>query len=137
MTESVILAMDRAAAKAHRQMKRGVNSLATVAATAPLFGLWLTVYSMVTSFKAVNGEKSAIFARYTYNLGDALIPAAFGLAIGIFASTGFRYCRNSLSDFAAEMRHAACLIDLLHPQNLVRRDTSQHLDGSARPLDLD
>lgn len=98
--DSAMRAMDRAAIGARGNLRRGVNSLARVAAVAPLVGLFLVCCEVINSFKSCGGEKTAIFGH----LGDAFIPGALGLAAGIFAAVAYGCLRNSVEDFDAEMR---------------------------------
>jgi len=97
-------AAERAAAVLHRRMARGLAGLRTVAGTAPLVGMLGTVWSIA--------EWSSI--RCVPDCGDVagspaeiFVPMAFGLAVGIVASWGYRYLTARMAGFDVEMRNAA------------------------------
>ncbi|MEZ5400849.1 MAG: MotA/TolQ/ExbB proton channel family protein [Bryobacteraceae bacterium] len=59
--------------------------LRDVIMTAPLIGLLGTVFGVIWSFGGTTGSRQSIFASLTNSLAEALLPAATGLAIGVFA----------------------------------------------------
>jgi len=54
--DAVKRASARAAIAVHAEMKRGLNSLASIAATAPLVGVFGTLLGIVNSFPALGTE---------------------------------------------------------------------------------
>ncbi|HLY18743.1 MAG TPA: MotA/TolQ/ExbB proton channel family protein [Bryobacteraceae bacterium] len=96
----------RSAAAVHRQMARGLFSLASVAVTAPLVGFAGTVWGIVDSFRGCNGERSAIMAAVAERLSWAFIPAALALLIAITASWGHKHLSARMADFDCEMQGA-------------------------------
>src|ERR1039457_4409518 len=89
--EAVRRACGRSAARISGRMKRGVNSLATIASIAPWLGLLLTLLGIVNSFRGINGEKSAIMAALANSLAEAIAPAALGLLVAIPALWFYKY----------------------------------------------
>jgi hypothetical protein len=85
--EAVLAATKRASARSaavvHLDMKKRLDSLATIASTAPWVGLFGTVLGVVNSFPGFNGDKTSIMAAIFERLSDALIPTAFGLNCGV------------------------------------------------------
>jgi biopolymer transport protein TolQ len=83
-----------------------LSGLATVAATAPFVGMVGTVRGIVGSFLGCGCEKSAMVAAIARNMSQSMIPAAYGLALALVASWGYKYLSARLSEFDGEMRNA-------------------------------
>lgn len=84
-------------------MKRGVSGLATIASTAPFFGLFGSVLGIVNSFVGCGGEKSACMAALTERLSQAVIPTALGLLVAIPALWSYRHLCAQIEAFDVEM----------------------------------
>ena len=95
-----------AAAAVHQEMKRGVNSLATIASVAPWLGLLLTLRGIVFSFGGGGGEKTAMMAALANRLSESLMPAALGLVVAIPALWWYKYLSSRVQDFDGEMEEA-------------------------------
>jgi len=96
-------------------MTRGLNSPATIATTAPLLGVLASCFGIASAFKGCGGEKWTCLAGTVEGLSEALIPTAFGLAVAIVASLGYRSLRACVDRFEVEMRNLStqllnCLI---------------------------
>lgn len=61
--EAVARASARAAAGVHQKMKRGLSSLASMAATAPFVGLFGTIVGLADSFHVETGPISIHTSR--------------------------------------------------------------------------
>jgi len=96
----------RSATAVHRRMKRGVNSLATIASIAPLLGFLGTFMGVANSFLGVGGEQWAYEAATVERISRALMPAALGLFVAILAFSFYRYCCSSLNVIDVQMRSA-------------------------------
>jgi len=83
--------MTRSANRTRGQMKRGLNSLATIASTAPLVGFYGTCIGIVSAFKGCGGEKWACIAATVWGIAEGLVPAAIGVFAAIPAWWGYRY----------------------------------------------
>lgn len=108
----VELACIRAAAHEHQRLARGTTLLATVAATAPLMGLWLTEILMLDSFKGCGGERWTCYAALVHGLSEAQYPAAFGLTAAILAWCLREHFLRAIAEFDTEMR--AATLELLN-----------------------
>jgi biopolymer transport protein ExbB/TolQ len=115
-------ASDRSAMAVHQDMKRGLNSLATIASIAPLVGLGGTLIGMVSSFQGVDGERSALMAAYTERLSESLIPTALGLLVAIPAFLAYRYFRSELELMDVEMQNMSLQLTNWLSNHLARRD---------------
>ena len=94
--EAARRAATRAASLVRKKMSRGLGVLATIAATAPFFGLLGTCLGIVNSFKGCGCEKSAMLAAIALGLSEAVAPAALGLLIATKALVGYRYLAAQL-----------------------------------------
>jgi biopolymer transport protein ExbB/TolQ len=117
--EAVLQACGRTARLVHRKMGRGRASLAGIASSAPFVGVLATVVGIVTSFRGVNGEKTAAMAFLTGLLSEAIIPTAAGILVAIFAAWGHSYLCRQLESVDLEMRVAA--LELANSLSLLRQ----------------
>jgi biopolymer transport protein ExbB/TolQ len=96
----------RSAALVHREMKRGLNSLATIASTAAWIGLFGTVLGIVNAFPASGANKVAIMAVIFDRLSQSFAPTAFGLVVAVAAMWCYKYLRAEVDAFDLEMKNA-------------------------------
>jgi biopolymer transport protein ExbB/TolQ len=128
--DDVLRASRRAAARVHHEMQRGTSSLATVAATAPLFGLLATVLEICGSFTGFDGDRASIMAALTGRLSLSLFPAALGLALAIPAYWCFRYLRGQMEILDREMENVALALANQLTSSRLNRNIRR---ASARP----
>ncbi len=106
IVDAVQRASERAEKGVHRQMKRGLDGLATIAATAPFLGLPATTLSIPDSFPACGAERSVCIAAVFERLAQAMMPSAIGLPIAITALWCYRYFCWQIEAFDVEMQTA-------------------------------
>lgn len=104
--EDVEVACRQAALAARQEFRRGLAGLRAIATTAPLIGIFGYALGIVNSFRGVNGEKSTIMAAIAAGLGEAGVPAAFGLLVAIAAHVQLRACESEVERLDTEMRCA-------------------------------
>ena len=100
----------RRARTVRRELARGLNALATIAATAAFCGLLLTCWGIVDSFVGGSGSRSSHMAAVTSRLANALLYNAWGLILAIFAAATHRSLSTHLDIFETEMRLAVSLL---------------------------
>ena len=111
---SVRNASARSASLVHREMKRGLNSLASIAATAPLVGFFGTLMGMFRAFSGGSTERTTLMQAYAKYLSESLIPTAIGLSVAVLAFCFYRYLSARLENFHVEMQNASLeLVDEL------------------------
>jgi biopolymer transport protein ExbB len=94
----------RSAALVHGELKRGLNSLASIAATARLIGLFGTVIGGITWFKGLGTERSTdLFPSMARSLSASLVPTALGLLVAVLAFCCHRYLMGRLENLDLEM----------------------------------
>jgi len=97
----------RAAAVAHRDMKRGLNSLATIASIAPWIGLFGTILGIYSSFPGITGDKTTNMSITLGFLSQALVSAAFGLAVALTAIGCYKHLLAEVEALASDMNSAS------------------------------
>ena len=107
LDDAVSRAAERAAVAVRQEMKRGLNTLATIACVAPWLGLLITVIGSVGSFVGCGGEKSTCMAAFVDHLANAIARSALGLLVGIIALCFYRYLLSQLEGLDIEMRNMA------------------------------
>jgi biopolymer transport protein ExbB/TolQ len=96
-------ASGRSASVVHAEMKRGLSSLASIAATAPLVGVLGWVLGFYNSFPGMSGSQWTMIAIVTERLSESLMPIELGLLVAILAFCGHKYFEGRLEDFDLEM----------------------------------
>ena len=123
--EQTRLASLRSATAVHLQMKKRVGTLATIASTAPLIGLYGTVKGIPTAFIGCGGEKSSCVAAMVERLSGAIWPTALGLGVALVALCFYKFLLAQIEKFDLEMESAAlCLV------NVVSRTLPSPTNGS-------
>jgi biopolymer transport protein ExbB/TolQ len=105
--DAVKRASEWSATIVHGEMKRGLNSLASIAATAPLVGLFGTVLGVFDVFGGGSTEKGTLMRFYARSLSESLAPTAVGLVVGVLAFCFYRYLLTRLENFDVEMKNGA------------------------------
>lgn len=100
------------AAVVHRELRRGLTSLATIISLAPFLGLLGTVVGIIESFVGCGGERWTCFAAFVERLSHAIYPAAFGLLIAVPGLWAYRYFQSEVEAFDIEMANAT--LDLIN-----------------------
>ena len=112
--DAVRRASARSASLVHGEMKRGLNSLASIAATAPLVGLLGTAVGMLSAFGGSSTEKSSLMRWFAKYLSESLVPTALGLFVAVLGFCFYKYLLARLENFDIEMKNASLeLIDEL------------------------
>jgi signal peptidase I len=100
------------AANVQERMKRGVTSLASISATAALFGFLGTAVGILNAFRSINGPRSGIMADIARRVSEAMTPGFLGLSVALVAFWFHRYLVGQLRRFDVEMKAATG--DLAH-----------------------
>lgn len=106
--------LEYAGGVAAHELGRYVGALGTIAAIAPLMGLFGTVVGMIEIFGAYSptGSDPAQLAR---GISIALYNTGFGILIAIPAMVFYRYLRARIDGYVLDMEHAAWrLLDTIH-----------------------
>ncbi len=93
-----------------RALERGLGSLETIAAIAPLMGLLGTVIGMIKVFNVISkigvGQASALSG----GISEALITTVVGLSIGIPTLIAYNYFMHRVEDLVMDMEKYLILL---------------------------
>jgi biopolymer transport protein ExbB len=103
-------AFENAGRAAVHQLERYLNTLGTIAAAAPLLGLFGTVVGMIEIFGSqapTTGGTGGNPQQLAHGISIALYNTAFGLMVAIPALMFYRYFRGRVDEFQLGMELAA------------------------------
>jgi biopolymer transport protein ExbB len=100
-------AFESAGRAAVHRLERYLNTLGSIAAVAPLLGLFGTVVGMIDIFgsQAPTGGSNPVLLAH--GISVALYNTAFGLIVAIPSLMFYRYFRGRVDEFSIEMEQAA------------------------------
>jgi biopolymer transport protein ExbB len=93
-------------AAVHR-LERYLNTLGSIAAAAPLLGLFGTVVGMIEIFGSQTAASSSNPVILAHGISVALYNTAMGLIVAVPSLLFYRYFRGRVDEFAIEMEQAA------------------------------
>ena len=105
--DSLRATFESAGRAAVHQMERYLNTLGTIASSAPLLGLLGTVIGMIEIFGSqapTGGNNPALLA---HGISIALYNTAFGLIVAIPALMFYRYFRGRVDAYTIDLEQAA------------------------------
>ena len=105
--DAVKRASERSATVVHGEMKRGLNSLASIAATAPFLGFFGTVLGISGLFRGFSADYSTIRLFIIRGMAEALVPTALGLLVALLAFYSHKYLLSRVERFDLEMQEAS------------------------------
>jgi biopolymer transport protein ExbB len=100
-------AFENAGRQALHQLERYLNTLGTIAAAAPLMGLFGTVVGMIEIFGSQAPTGASNPALLAHGISVALYNTAFGLIIAIPSLMFYRYFRGLVERHTLELELAA------------------------------
>lgn len=111
-------AIEEAGRAVAQRLERYLTTLGTIAAAAPLLGLFGTVIGMIEIF----GSQSPTGTnpqQLAHGISIALYNTAFGIAIAIPALIFYRHFRNKVDTYVVEMElQASKLVDIVHGERV-------------------
>ena len=105
--DTVRRSIQRAAALTASDLKKGVNSLATIGSTAPFVGLLGTVIGVINAFAGIATVGGAGIGAVSAGISEALIETALGLFVAIPAVWFYNYLSGRLEYFNVEMDNSS------------------------------
>jgi biopolymer transport protein ExbB len=95
-------------------LERFLNSIGTIATTAPLMGLFGTVIGMIEIFGA-QAPSGANPQQLAHGISVALYNTAFGLVVAIISLIFYRHFRGKVDGLVVEMEQLAVhFVDAVH-----------------------
>ena len=105
--DTVRRSIQRASALTTNDLKKGVNTLATIGSTAPFVGLLGTVVGVINAFVGIGDTGSAGIAAVSAGIAEALVETALGLFVAIPAVWFYNYLTSRLEYFNVEMDNSS------------------------------
>lgn len=94
---------ERAAVIFTQELKRGSNTLATVATSAPFIGLFGTIAGIINAFRGMALTGSGGIGAVAQGIAEALITTAFGIGVAIIALWCYNFLATKIDTYGAEM----------------------------------
>jgi biopolymer transport protein ExbB len=105
--EALRNAFENAGRVAVHRLERFLNTLGTIASTAPLLGLFGTMVGMIEIFGSPTAAGGANPLMLAHGISVALYNTAFGLVIAIPALMFYRYFRGLVDAYALQLEQAS------------------------------
>jgi len=107
LVDSVRRSIQRATALTQSDLKKGVNTLATIGTTAPFVGLLGTVVGVINAFVGIAATGSGGIGSVSAGIAEALVETALGLIVAIPAVWFYNYLTGRLDYFNVEMDNSS------------------------------
>ena len=107
LVDSVRRSIQRATALTQSDLKKGVNSLATIGTTAPFVGLLGTVVGVINAFSGIAATGSGGIGAVSAGISEALVETALGLVVAIPAVWFYNYLTGRIEYFNVEMDNSS------------------------------
>ncbi len=105
--ESLRQAFESAGRHAVHRLERYLNTLGSIAAAAPLLGLFGTVVGMIDIFGSQAPTGGTNPAELAHGISVALYNTAMGLIVAVPSLLFYRYFRGRVDEFTIEMEQSA------------------------------
>ncbi|HEV7966594.1 MAG TPA: MotA/TolQ/ExbB proton channel family protein [Candidatus Acidoferrales bacterium] len=106
IVEVAIRSRKCSASRTHVQLKRGLNGLATIGATAPFVGLFGTVIGSINSFRGAGATRATILSATAGGISEALVTTGLGLLVAVPSVWAYNYLTGRMELFEIEMNNA-------------------------------
>jgi biopolymer transport protein ExbB/TolQ len=105
--ESAQRGCDRAKNIFNQELKKGMNTLATIATSAPFIGLFGTIGGIINAFRGMALTGSGGIGAVAGGIAEALVTTAFGIGVAIIALWCHSILNTKVDTFEAEMSNTA------------------------------
>jgi len=101
---------ERAATIFTQELKRGLNTLATIATSSPFIGLFGTIAGIINAFRGMALTGSGGIGAVAGGISEALITTAFGIGVAIIALWCYNFLITKIDTYGAEMSNTSSQI---------------------------
>lgn len=101
---------ERAATIFTQELKRGLNTLATIATSAPFIGLFGTIAGIINAFRGMALTGSGGIGAVASGIAEALVTTAFGIGVAIIALWCYNFLITKIDVYGAEMSNTTSQI---------------------------
>ncbi len=95
--------MERASIQESRDLRRGMNILATVGSTAPFVGLVGTIFGIINAFQGMAETGSGELTAIAGGIAEALITTCVGIAVAILGVWLYNYFNARIDQITDEI----------------------------------
>lgn len=103
IVEVVYRELDRASHAELAKLEKGLTILATTGSVSPFFGLFGTVWGIMTAFINISAQGSTNIVAVAPGIAESLIATAAGLAAAIPAVLAYNYFLNRTREMGLEL----------------------------------
>ena len=86
-----------------QELKRGLNTLATIATSSPFIGLFGTIFGIINAFRGMAVTGSGGIGAVSQGIAEALITTAFGIGVAIIALWCYNFLSTRIELYGSEM----------------------------------
>jgi len=90
-----------------QEMKRGLNTLATVATSSPFIGLFGTIFGIINAFRGMAVTGSGGIGAVSQGIAEALITTAVGIGVAIIALWCYNFLSTRIEVYGSEMANTS------------------------------
>ena len=101
---------ERASTIFTQELKRGLNTLATIATSAPFIGLFGTISGIINAFRGMALTGSGGIGAVAGGISEALVTTAFGIGVAIIALWCYSSLNAKIEIYGAEMSNTSSQI---------------------------
>jgi biopolymer transport protein ExbB/TolQ len=101
---------ERASTIFTQELKRGLNTLATIATSAPFIGLFGTIAGIINAFRGMALTGSGGIGAVAGGIAEALVTTAFGIGVAIIALWCYSSLNSKIEVYDAEMSNTTSQI---------------------------
>lgn len=108
--ETALRGCDRAKNIYSQELKKGLNTLATIATSSPFIGLFGTIGGIINAFRGMALTGSGGIGAVAQGIAEALVTTAFGIGVAIIALWCHSMLITKIDLYEAEMSNTASQI---------------------------
>jgi biopolymer transport protein ExbB/TolQ len=90
-----------------QELKRGTNTLATIATSSPFIGLFGTIFGIINAFRGMAVTGSGGIGAVSQGIAEALITTAFGIGVAIIALWCYNFLSARIDVYSSEMANTS------------------------------
>jgi len=98
---------DRASNIFSQELKRGLNTMATIATSSPFIGLFGTIFGIINAFRGMAVTGSGGIGAVSQGIAEALITTAVGIGVAIIALWCYNFLSTKIELYASEMANTS------------------------------
>ena len=98
---------DRASNIFSQELKRGLNTMATIATSSPFIGLFGTIFGIINAFRGMAVTGSGGIGAVSQGIAEALITTAVGIGVAIIALWCYNFLSTKIEVYGTEMANTS------------------------------